>query len=227
MADTITLATIRTESRQRADMENSEFITDSELNTFINQSYAELYDLLVSRFEDYYTTSTTFTLSAGSNTYALPSDFYKLRGLDYASSGTNYIPVYKYNFSDRNRRNRSVNRLIGRQFDIRYRILGNTLTMTPEDGAAGNYRLWYTPRITRLSSDSDTLDSVNGWHEYVVVDAARKMLLKEESSTTALDREKQALIERIEAMAANRDDQPETITDTQSWDNFYQYPYSE
>jgi hypothetical protein len=86
--------------------------------------------------------------------------------------------------------------------------------MVPTDSATGTYRLWYVPVYTPLVSDSDTIDGVNGWEEYVIVDAAIKMLAKEESSTTHLDQQKQALIDRVEQMAQNRDmDQPEVIAD--------------
>ena len=55
MATTMTLAELREASRQRADQENSQFISDSELNSYINQSYFELYDILVQSYgDDYY-----------------------------------------------------------------------------------------------------------------------------------------------------------------------------
>lgn len=212
MSNTVTLSQLRTRCRERADMENSEFISDSELNSYINGSFAELYDLLVSKFEDYYTTSTTFTIASG-NTESLPSDFYKLRGVDFKIDANNWITVRKFNFAERNVLNNSLRRVGNRQ--LQYRIVGSTLYIEPEDNAPGDYKLWYTPIYTPLSSDSDTVDGVNGWEEYIVIDAAIKMLAKEESSTTGLEREKAAMTRRIEAMAQNRDSgEPESITDT-------------
>ena len=43
---TITLAEMRTAARQYADQENSQFVSDAELTRIINNSIAELYDLL-------------------------------------------------------------------------------------------------------------------------------------------------------------------------------------
>ncbi len=210
-----TLSSLRTRVRARADMKNSNFVEDSELNQYINSSYQELYDLLVASFEDYYTAApTSFTVSSGSNTYDLPSDFYKLRGVDFSTDGSNYYTMQPFDFANRNNFNNSVGVLSGYQFQNKYRIVGDKLYFTPEDSAAGSYRLWYVPRATTLASDSSTLDGINGWEEYVVVDAARKCLAKEESDTTFLIAEKEALRQRIIAMSARRDaGMPKSITD--------------
>ena len=213
---TTTLAELKTRARERADQTNSTFISDSELLSYINSSYAELYDILVSRFEDYYTTSVTFSIASG-NSYSLPSDFYKLRGVDYNISGDNYVTLQKFNFHDRNGRNPNTSLFVDRGLygnKLRYRVLANELILEPSESAVGNYKLWYIPTYTRLASDSDTVDGINGWEEYIVVDVAIKMLSKEESSTTHLDTEKEALLKRIRDMAQNRDaNAPERIAD--------------
>lgn len=223
----VTLATLKTRCRERADMVDSEFIDDTELLTYINASYTELYDILVSKFEDYYVAEPTqFTISSGSNTYTLPSDFYKLRGVDYLISNSDWVALKKFNFNERNMAS-SLRARYRRVPNMSYRIVGNKLYIEPSDIAPGTYRIWYTPATTMLSSDSDTVDGVNGWEEYIVVDVAIKMLAKEESSTTHLERERARLLERIETMAANRDyDQPESVSDVSSigyWDGFERF----
>ena len=218
MSNTYTLAQLRTRCDQRADMEDSDFISDSEQLSYINASYAELYDILVASFQDYYLTSSTFTISSG-NTETLPSDFYKLRGLD-KQIGADWYALKKFNFFNRNEYNNS---LLRRRVsaDVRYRIQGSTLYIEPEANANGNYKLWYIPVFTPLSAESDTIDGLNGWEEYIVIDVARKMLAKEESSTAHLDGEKAMMLKRIEDMAAERDSgEPETITNTNTYDWF-------
>lgn len=216
MADTITLASLKTRCRERSDMENSGFISDSELVSYINSSYAQLYDLLVSRFEDYYTTTTSSVVASGDNSISVPADFYKLLGVDYQLSGDSYTTVNKYNFQNRNRRDGLARTSQSRQ----YRLINNAIELLPKTNAQGTYQLWYVPRITRLADDVDTLDGVNGWEEYIVIDTAIKMLSKEESDIAALLIEKRAMEDRIEAMANNRDSEPETVTDTNpyAWD---------
>lgn len=210
-----TLSSLRTRVRARADMKNSNFVEDSELNQYINSSYQELYDLLVASFEDYYTAApTSFTISSGSNTYTLPTDFYKLRGVDCSIDGVNYYTMQPFDFANRNNFNNTVGVLNSYQFQNLYRIVGDKIYITPEDNAAGSYRLWYVPRATVLTLDASTLDGINGWEEYVVVDAARKCLAKEESDTSFLVQEKEMLRQRIIAMSARRDaGMPKSITD--------------
>ena len=88
MTDYVALTTLRTLSRQRADMENSQFVSANEWREYINRGYAELYDLLTTSAssEDYFLNSNIFSLVSGTKTYDLPSDFYKMRGVDQIPS---------------------------------------------------------------------------------------------------------------------------------------------
>ena len=197
-----TLANLRTYVRQQADMENSTFISDTELTRYINQSAAELHGLLALVYEDYHLTSATFTLTSA-NTYTLPSAFFKLRGLDY-SHGGDWVTVPRFSFESRNRYQDRYQR--GELEDWRaYRVQGSTVYVLPEDGYAGTYRIWYVTNYTQMTTDSDTVSDLMGWDEYVVVDAAIKCLQKEESDASLLMARKAELKRRIEAEATNRD----------------------
>jgi len=195
-------------------MENTQFVTDAELLGYINAAYLELYDLLVSRFEDYFMSldptthkPPTFTLAGGVNTYVLPSDLYKLRGIDVQINAPNdWNKVYRYNLDERNSRSKTINRL---QYGMRvnyYRVIGNVINFLPEDQSDGTYRLWYVPRLVRLVNDSDdTAGNTLDYEEYIVVDAAIKCLLKEESEVSQLLAIKEGIRQRVIAMSANRD----------------------
>jgi len=217
MANSATLSQLRTRIREQSDMKNSDFISDSELLSYINASYAELYDIMVQTYEDYYVTSTTFSLTSSDNgVYALPSDFSKLRGVDYQLGGE-YVTLYPFDWNSRNARQRSVNRLYLGDLNLVYRIVGSNLRIEPRDNAVGDYQLWYCPSFTPLSADGDLVDSHmarNGWEEYIVVDVAIKCLAKEESNTAHLLLAKDQIKKRIESAAGDRDmDQPERISD--------------
>lgn len=213
-----TLLQIKTRARERSDMVNSQFISDSELTSMINASYAELYDLLVQTYEDYFITGpTAFTLVSGDEgVYSLPSDFYKLKGVDAGGSG-NWFELYPFNWNTRNARNRNLSRVYTGDIDKTYRLIGSNLRIEPDDNATGSYQLWYIPSYTALVSDSDSIDSNitrNNWEEYIVIDVAMKMLVKEESDIRPLTVEKQAMKRRIESAAGERDiDQPERVSD--------------
>lgn len=221
-----TLSQLTTEVRRRADMENSTFVSDAEVMNYINGSYSELYDILVSRFEDYFIQGpVSFTLTG--HTYALPSDVYKVRGIDYLISGNDYISLRKWNFEERNKIARIVSRGIRGFSDRTYRTMGQNVFILPEDKGPGNYRIWYVPRFTPLQYSSDEMGDVLDFHEYVIVDAAIKCLLKEESDVQALMLIKQQLKQRIESMASNRDTQNERIGDVSGYtDSDWLFPRS-
>ncbi len=65
-----------------------------------------------------------------------------------------------------------------------------------------------------MSGDSSTMDSISGWNQYIIVDAAIKARNKQESDVSTLVGMKAALVARIEAAAENRDvGAPQTVSD--------------
>lgn len=218
MANQMTLAQLRTAVRQRADMVGSTFVSDAELTSYINQSYFELYDLMVQKYGDNYFVSTPVTLTTdgtstlydlpnGTNYTAAPA-LYKLLGVDLAlgNSPDSYVTIKPFNFSDRNRFSVPNFQSFYGVTNLRYRLNGSQLWLTPTPAANQSIRVWYIPQLTELSADTDkTVDLVSGWSEYIIADAAIKCLQKEESDVSALFAQKQALIARIEAAAENRD----------------------
>ncbi len=211
---TITLAQLRDQARDRADMKNSDFIEDSELTNYINSSIAELTDLLVSTYENDYNIGTqSYSTVTNQANYPLPTDFYKLRGVDVQINNDNWYSMRPFNFNERNR-NQDFAWGLATGPSIRYRILGSNLYFSPAPDGIFPVRIWYTPVATKLVADSDTLNDINQYSEYVIVDAAIKMMQKEESDVSVLMAQKQALIKRIQDMASNRDSgQPESISD--------------
>lgn len=209
MATTMTLTQLIDAVRQRADMVNSQFCTDTELTSYINQSYFELYDLIVSRYGDNYYVQTPyiFTTDGVAFQYALPADFYKLLGLDLAlaNSQDSFVTIHPFTFQDRNRYAVPNFQSFYGVTNLRYRLNGNNLWLTPVPAANQIMRMWYIPRLIPLAAPSDTADGISGWTEYIIVDAAMKALNKEESDVSVLVADKAGLIARIEAAAENRD----------------------
>lgn len=216
----VSLGQLRLMSQQRADRVNSNFVTLPEWNSYINQSYFELYDLLVDTYEDYYVTGPTSLTTTGSNLIALPTNFYKLMGVDGSPGSTNaFVTLKKFNFIARNRYiyPQLPNTLLG-VFNPQYRLVGNNLMLIPTPQAGQTVQIWYIPKLTQLLQDTDILTGISGWSEYVICDAAIKALQKEESDVSVLMAQKMALIKRIEESAMNRDaGQPDTISDTRSF----------
>lgn len=181
----------------------SQFVSDSELNGYINASAQELYDLLVEANVDYFTTSVEFTLTGARTYWQMPdSTVYKLRGLDLDLNGS-WTPVWPYEMLERGRfQDAPVSRLLA---TVRYRAIGDRLEFLPADQAPGRYRFRYIPFMQVMVNNSDTFNGYNGFEEYIVVDSAIKCKDKEESSVQVLQGQKKKLIERIQAMANVRD----------------------
>jgi hypothetical protein len=215
------LLTIRSTAQQRADMVSSPFITDAEWNSYINASARELYGLLAQKFGDDYFVQLppyTFQTDGESDWYTLPQDFFKLRAVDLqlTTSPGGYYSVKPFNLPERNRFSLpNLQTFYGVLANMRYRMAGNRLWLIPRPQGGQTIRIFYVPRMTELVEDTDVLDGVSGWEEYVVVDTVIKALAKEESDTTVFERAKAALVARIEAEASNRDAaNPKTVSDT-------------
>lgn len=196
---TVTLLQLRNRAKQESDNVGSGFVTDAEWDAYIQSSYQELYALIVQAFgNDYFTqtpaTGFTFLTSGTASLFSLPTDFFKLLGVDLQVGGAgNWISLKPFPFSDRNQF-----ALSGTQFPMG----GQTV------------RLFYVPLPTLPTVDASTIDGVNGWEEYIVIDAALKAMAKEESDVSVMMARKGAIIARLDAETENRDaGSPATVSD--------------
>lgn len=216
----ITLAELKLQARQRADMEESEFVSDSELTAYLNSSIAELHDLLIASYnDDYIMNEHTFAADGTNLQYALPADFYKVRGVDVKFNNGDYTTVKRFNFNRRNEQQNSFAwNLAGLPY-IEYRLVGSNIRFNRVPDAGMSFRIWYHPVATKLVLDTDSYNDINQFAEYAIVDAAIKMMQKEESDVRVLAAQKEALRQRIIAMAANRDaNEPSSVTDVYAED---------
>jgi hypothetical protein len=196
-AGVVTLLQIRNAAKQESDNVGGSFISDAEWDGYIQRSYQELYGLVVQKFGNDYFTQTpaagyTFTTDGINNLFALPEAFFKLLGVDLQTSTPGrWVPLKPFPFGERNPPFNAI------------------------PAAGQTVRLLYVPRLTVPTVDADTVDGVNGWEEYIIVDACLKAMGKEESDISAFMMRKQALIQRMESEVENRDaGSPATIVDS-------------
>lgn len=233
MAGQISLGYLRYQVKVRTEKLMSQFLTDDQWNFNINQSAFRLYDMLVGKYGDDYFFAPALIISlTGAAYYALPDGVlysaapacYKLNGVDLnfggALTGQNagWTPCARQNWSDRDKFT-----FIGQQstlynaFTMSYREMGSNLYVFPPNSNT-TMRIWYVPVMTQLLKDTDMMPfSISGWSELVITDVAIKALVQEESfdQAQAFAGERQALIERINAIAPNRDvGQPNTVSNT-------------
>jgi hypothetical protein len=225
----INLGYLRYMAQLKADKLNSQYLTTDEWNFNINQSANELYDILVTKFgDDHFLAPLLLINLTGVISYPIPDGsnypvggvnspaLYKLVGLDANVSGpandgpnSGWVPLARMNWSDRDRYTTWPGQAgaLNNIYQMYYRMMGNQLYLFPQNINLV-VRVSYIPILTQMLLDTDMMPfSISGWSEYVIIDAAMKAMIKEESMDkwNVLAQTKLGLIERIETTAANRD----------------------
>lgn len=217
-------------------MENNYFVSDAELTTYINNSLGELDDILVTDYEDYrLDTFLSILPSDGtSNIIPIPSNLYKLRGVDYQTNsgaeGTYWLTLFPFQLPERNRqRSGLTNILVPYRTGLSYRISGAGIVIMPQVQAGGTYQVWFTPKFVPLVIGTDTLIiqmDTQAWIEYAVVDCCIKILNKQNMDPSGFLAEKGALLMRIRNAAKNRDSAgPKRVANTRFNDNDFGLPF--
>ena len=210
-----TVGNIRLECQQRTDRVNSDNISDQEWNSMINQSYKEFYDIIIQKFgDDYYIAPPVTYLTTGqvdpiskAQTFPLPPDFYKLMRCEVAlnpGDPNSWITLRQFNAVQANLWNYPNQYTLYGITNLRYRLWGTNLQIVPISSAGQTIRIWYSPRPNQLINDTDIVDAISGYEEYIVVDVCIKALAKTEEESQVFMLQKAALLKRIEEAAENR-----------------------
>jgi hypothetical protein len=240
----MSLGELRLRCQQTADRVGSQFVVNSEWNAFIRLAMYELYDLLVTSYEDYNIADPVFINTNGQTfQYALPNGInylggvlggssgvpaqrlYKISGIDLGVNTSNnaWVTIRRFDWIDRNNYiyPNSTSTIYG-VYNMRYRPMGaetftEKLMFIPIPAGNQQVRVWYAPVLKGLLADTDlTTIGYSGWLRYVIARCAKYALDKEEGTDTSkLDAELLFLKTRIEQSASNRDQgQADTISNT-------------
>jgi hypothetical protein len=238
----MSLGELRLRSQQTADRVGSQFVVTSEWNAFIRLAMYELYDILMTSYEDYFASNYVFIQTNGTTAnYPLPDGatnylglsytgttgtpapaFYKLAGVDLNLNTSTITPsrvaLLRFDFIKRNQYvyPNSTSTIYG-VYNMRYRLVGNNINIIPTPAGNQTLLMWYSPRLPALLQDTDlTTLGVSGWLRYVIARSAKYALDKEEGTdTSTLTEEILYLKTRIEQAASNRDaGQADTISET-------------
>ena len=217
MPSPTTLQDLITLTRQESDMENSQFVTDTELTNYINNSLAEMDDIMVDTYEDYRLEQYQATLQGGSFTIPTPQEMLKLRGVDIQGNGVvsngsyPWFPIPKFQLIDRGARNNLTSALaypFGK-VNLSYFWSGaNGILIYPQVQASGTYQIWWIPKFSELVLTTDVLPvqmDQQAWVEYAVVDCCIKIYCKQNLDPSAFMQRKEALRTRIIGSMSNRD----------------------
>ena len=200
---------------QTADRVNSPFFTPDELASFANLALTELYDILITAYEDMYSDQSVYILTNGTTmNYPLPDGvtnykggvwngttgapataIYKLCGVDLCmntynpnnTQNNNWLTLNRFNFIDRNRNvYANSNSTPYAVRNMQYREMGANINFIPTPSGGQTVRLWYAAKLPGLLLPSDlTTLGYSGWLRYSIVRLAKYCLDKEEGTDTS------------------------------------------
>lgn len=196
MARSVTLAVLRTRAKQRADKVNASTPTDAEWNYLIDESYAEVHSELVNKQLGYFEERQTIT-GDGTKDYNLPSDHYATLAVARLDSDFE-VPLKQVGV-----RGKFKYKISASDKALAYRVSKTSIELYPPP-SGGTYYHYYAPCAGTLDDDTDTIDGVNGFDALVVVTAAIKALMKEESPVGDLERERMRLMAQMDVAAEAR-----------------------
>lgn len=206
MSRTATLAVMIAAVRWRADMPDTTFVTDADIEYEINQSALDLYDKLLSAWgEGWRFTQSNLLTTANVAYVALPADFYRLIKVGWRVTASEN-PRQLQPFQSRDEWLPDDPQTWDEVELPGYAIRNHSLYLSPTPTAIYTLVLQYVPALAAITaSPSAPLEGVHGWEDYVIYDCAIKLKIKEEVDATALAVERARHEARILQMAPSRD----------------------
>ncbi len=204
----VTLGELRSQAKDRADMVNSSFISDTNWDNYLNREASELYDLLVGSFEDYFVKTGNLRLVATQESYDLPSDFYKMAKVFWKGPNNRRWRLRRFAMEEMDYYDEYYSPLGTYSRYLRYRILGPKIYFMPDPVEAGDVELFYIPQFVPMKNENQKLSfniPAMGWDDVIIAGAAARALKKEESDPSMLLMEKAQAIENVKNSASDRD----------------------
>lgn len=200
------------------DDENGGYFTDAFMDRVINQAQRELQKELLQAGESYYTICAEFSTVVNQRDYALPSDFFQLDKLELITSGSGDTastrrlePIQRTEIDTLNYN--LANTSSGEPFN--YVLNKNTYSLYPVPDVSKVMRLWYSPRVSDMSSDSDVPDAPADYHEYIAIMAARDGFLRDGRAITPIEMKLRYFKDLMEEQAESRNsDSPRMVIRT-------------
>jgi hypothetical protein len=216
MAFLRTLLQMRSEVRSNTDQEQGEFVSDAEIDEWINQGITQVWQDLITVDPDRGTVETTITTVTGQEHYALPPNFLSLRGMDYPTggtgTGTRHTDMLSYEFKERNDFQHQFSALETWLAPYRYRVargdVGGSsvrLSLRPVPKGAVDLVVHYVATPKLLLVDGDSFDGIIGFEVYPVAWASLQVRTKAEEDASTELAILQATEKRIQTEAPRRD----------------------
>ncbi len=151
----------------------------------LNRALLEVQKQLLQAGEMYYlkTPPPTTQTVANQGVYLLPDDFVKLHRVEYVISGIGVNEqVNSLQFITLNQQDLIGKSTVGTP--IAFNIQKNRIQLFPIPDKATTLRLFYSPRVVGMSSDSDSPDCPEDYQEYIAVLATYDCFIKDDRPAT-------------------------------------------
>ncbi len=184
------------------DDENNGYFSTTQINTWLNLAQRKVQMVLLQAGENYYMKPVQTNLVIGQSDYILPSDFFVEHRCEIVLSGTGYqenrqqlLPITT-NQQDR------ISIQLGDP--THYYMKKDRVTLSPTPQSALTFRLYYSPLVQDMSSDSDEPDVPEQYHEYVAMIAAYNGFIKDDRAPDNLANLKKEWDTLVKQMSEDR-----------------------
>jgi hypothetical protein len=178
----VVISAVITAIRQKADMENTSFVTDAELVTKLNSAWQKLYGIIVSANKNYYLSSASVPTVNGQADYALPVGLWKVLGVDYVRGAMDICTLDAWTFEDRNKIRQGWS-----QSPKHYILKESTLQLIPIPDTSGtSIIIYYAPEPVAITATNQVLAVPPYGEEWLACRVALECLGKEESDTSVV-----------------------------------------
>ena len=226
-----TLKQIRDQVISDLDLQEEEWISESELNVWINEGIKNAEAQVHTLYEDYFLTeSDPIAISLGQKVVDYPSDIYanKVRKIIFTDGTGTHTASHEVK--------RVSNLLEGKTADlyssdttlpilrwspINQAGVGRKIRLFPETGRSGFLYIWYIREVSQLVNDSDVCE-IDEFSHYIVQYAKTKAYLKDgdpraDDSKVLEEQYKQDMIETLSDMVPDKNN--ELVMDLDHYDD--------
>lgn len=208
-----TWSTIKARVKRELDLEDEDFIDDTELLYFCNRAINNAESMILNLSEDYFLTKDTLTLVDGQQEYDLPTGIYaqKIRKIIYSNGAKKFLI--------RRIKRLEETALILYDYDYKYVITnslasGLKITFYPTPNESGAYvTIWHLRNAREITADADEIDIPEA--EDYITQYIRDMCINKERMTPdapksqALQEQERLLIESLTERVPDEDTVPE------------------
>lgn len=198
-------ATLRTRARERADQDSSTFPTDTQYNTYLDDSGRETwFDLVAAGWPANFSTTTVTANGTGPYQIAGGAAVLGVRSVMY-NFGGQFWPLRRIN-PGKEAMLRSLNNQTqyASFYEVRQDVTNGTVVEIFPTGAQGTYRVDYIPDFPGFANDAALWQGPPRSDELVVLRAAAKGCRKEQNDPLAaeIDAEYRTLFMKVTAAAS-------------------------